>query len=85
MEGRLSPSGGIANQRKDAIHKDTFRLVKEHEAIFVGNVKAKAMGKSVDDVPNITQVRSHQAVRGTRRSQRNVFNPNVLVLRDHIR
>lgn len=44
----------IANQRKDAIHKETTRLVKEHAIIFVGNVNAKAlaqtrMAKSVHD------------------------------------
>jgi IS605 OrfB family transposase len=43
----------IANQRKDAIHKETSALVKKHAAIFVGNVNAKAMvklhGKSVND------------------------------------
>lgn len=36
----------IANQRKDAIHKETSRLVNEHAAIFVGNVNAKAMAKT---------------------------------------
>jgi len=45
----------IANQRKDAIHKETTALVKKHAAIFVGNVNAKAlaktsMAKSVHDV-----------------------------------
>lgn len=43
----------IAYQRKDAIHKETSRLAKQHAAIFVGNVNAKAMvkvhGKSVHD------------------------------------
>jgi IS605 OrfB family transposase len=44
----------IANQRKDAIHKETSALVKKHAAIFVGNVNAKAlartsMAKSVHD------------------------------------
>ncbi|MBV8060799.1 MAG: transposase [Alphaproteobacteria bacterium] len=44
----------VANQRKDAIHKETSRLVKENAAIFVGKVSAKAMakmgmGKSVHD------------------------------------
>ena len=44
----------IANQRKDAIHKETTALVKKHAAIFVGNVNAKAlektsMAKSVHD------------------------------------
>ncbi|AJG24425.1 RNA-guided endonuclease InsQ/TnpB family protein [Cupriavidus basilensis] len=36
----------IANQRKDAIHKETTALVKKHAAIFVGNVNAKAMAKT---------------------------------------
>lgn len=36
----------VANQRKDAIHKETSRLVNEHAAIFVGNVNAKALGKT---------------------------------------
>lgn len=36
----------IANQRKDAIHKETSRLVKKHAAIFVGNVNAKALAKT---------------------------------------
>lgn len=36
----------IANQRKDAIHKETARLVKEHAIIFVGNVNAKALAKT---------------------------------------
>jgi len=36
----------IANQRKDAIHKETSALVKKHAAIFVGNVNAKAMAKT---------------------------------------
>lgn len=44
----------VANQRKDAIHKETTALVKKHAAIFVGNVNAKAlaktrMAKSVND------------------------------------
>jgi putative transposase len=44
----------IANQRKDAIHKETSALIKKHAAIFVGNVNAKAlaktsMAKSVND------------------------------------
>lgn len=44
----------IANQRKDAIHKETSALVKKHAAIFVGSVNAKAlattsMAKSVHD------------------------------------
>jgi IS605 OrfB family transposase len=36
----------IANQRKDAIHKETTALVKRHAAIFVGNVNAKALAKT---------------------------------------
>lgn len=36
----------IANQRKDAIHKETTALVKEHAAIFVGDVNAKALAKT---------------------------------------
>jgi putative transposase len=44
----------IANQRKDAIHKETSSLVNKHAAIFVGNVNASAlaktnMAKSVND------------------------------------
>lgn len=36
----------IANQRKDAIHKETSALVKKHAAIFVGNVNAKALAQT---------------------------------------
>jgi IS605 OrfB family transposase len=36
----------IANQRKDAIHKETSALVKKYAAIFVGNVNAKAMART---------------------------------------
>ncbi|WP_429500775.1 RNA-guided endonuclease InsQ/TnpB family protein (plasmid) [Robbsia andropogonis] len=36
----------IANQRKDAIHKETSALVSQHAAIFVGNVNAKALAKT---------------------------------------
>ena len=36
----------IANQRKDAIHKETSALVKRHAGIFVGNVNAKALAKT---------------------------------------
>lgn len=36
----------IANQRKDALHKETSALVKQHAAIFVGNVNAKALAKT---------------------------------------
>jgi len=36
----------IANQRKDATHKETSALVEKHAAIFVGNVSAKAMAQT---------------------------------------
>ncbi|MEX3555595.1 MAG: transposase [Burkholderia gladioli] len=36
----------IANQRKDAIHKETTALVKKHAAIFVGDVNAKALAQT---------------------------------------
>lgn len=36
----------IANQRKEALHQETSRLVKEHAAIFVGNVNSKALAKT---------------------------------------
>ena len=36
----------IANQRKDAIHKETYRLVKDHAVIFVGNVNASGLAKT---------------------------------------
>ena len=36
----------IGNQRKDAIHKETSALVRNHAAIFVGNVNAKALAKT---------------------------------------
>ncbi|MEQ0777162.1 transposase [Paraburkholderia tropica] len=36
----------IANQRKDAIHKETSALVKKHAAIFVGDVNAKALAQT---------------------------------------
>lgn len=36
----------IANQRKDALHQETSRLVKNNAAIFVGNVNATAMVKT---------------------------------------
>lgn len=36
----------VANQRKDAIHKETTALVKKHAAIFVGNINAKALAKT---------------------------------------
>ncbi|WP_244438772.1 RNA-guided endonuclease InsQ/TnpB family protein [Paraburkholderia dilworthii] len=36
----------IANQRKDAIHRETSALVKKHAAIFVGNVNAQALAKT---------------------------------------
>lgn len=35
-----------ANQRKDALHKETSALVQKHAAIFVGNVNAKALAKT---------------------------------------
>jgi putative transposase len=84
----------IANQRKDAIHKETTALVKAHAAIFVGDVNESA-GKNgygeirtrcrMDDVQDTTQVQSHQAMRGVRRGQRSVFDPDLFVLRDHSR
>ncbi len=36
----------IGNQRKDAIHKETSKLVKKHAGIFVGNVNAAALAKT---------------------------------------
>jgi IS605 OrfB family transposase len=36
----------IANQRKNALHQETSVLVKQHAAIFVGNVNAKALAKT---------------------------------------
>ncbi|MDT8925195.1 transposase [Pseudomonas taiwanensis] len=36
----------IANQRKDTLHKETAALVKNHAAIFVGNVNASALAKT---------------------------------------
>ena len=36
----------ISNQRKNALHQETSRLVKEHAAIFVGNVSAKSLAKT---------------------------------------
>lgn len=36
----------IANQCKDAIHKETSALVKKHAAIFIGNVNAKALAQT---------------------------------------
>ncbi|HDR8989783.1 TPA: transposase [Burkholderia vietnamiensis] len=35
-----------ANQRADFLHKESLRIVREHGAIFVGNVSAKAFAKS---------------------------------------
>lgn len=35
-----------ANQRADFLHKESLRIVKEHGAIFVGNVSAKAIAKT---------------------------------------
>lgn len=45
----------IANQRKDALHKETTRLIKEYDLIVVGDVSSKKlvktrMAKSVHDV-----------------------------------
>ncbi|KPC17599.1 RNA-guided endonuclease InsQ/TnpB family protein [Pseudomonas amygdali] len=36
----------IANQRKNALHQESSALVKQHAAIFVGNVNAKALAKT---------------------------------------
>ena len=36
----------IANRRKDFLHKLSTRLVKEHGAIFVGNVNASGLAKT---------------------------------------
>ena len=36
----------IANRRKDTLHKLSTRLVREHQAIFVGNVNASALAKT---------------------------------------
>ena len=36
----------IANRRKDHLHKFSNRLVREHRAIFVGNVNAKALART---------------------------------------
>jgi IS605 OrfB family transposase len=36
----------IANQRKDALHKETSALVKQHAVIFLGNVNAKTLAKT---------------------------------------
>jgi putative transposase len=36
----------IANRRKDFLHKLSTRLVKDHGAIFVGNVNASALAKT---------------------------------------
>ena len=36
----------IANRRKDFLHKLSTRLVKEHGAIFVGNVNACGLAKT---------------------------------------
>jgi putative transposase len=35
-----------ANQRRDYLHKESTRLVREHGAIFVGNVKPSALAKT---------------------------------------
>ena len=36
----------IANRRKDFLHKLSTRMVKEHGAVFVGNVNASALAKT---------------------------------------
>jgi putative transposase len=36
----------IRNRRQDSIHKETTSLVRQHAAIFVGNVSARAMAKT---------------------------------------
>lgn len=36
----------IANRRKDALHKASTDIVREHGAIFVGNVNASALAKT---------------------------------------
>lgn len=36
----------VKNQRRDAIHKETYALVKKHAAIFVGNVNASSLVKT---------------------------------------
>jgi IS605 OrfB family transposase len=36
----------IANRRKDFLHQFSTRLVREHDAIFVGNVDASALAKT---------------------------------------
>ncbi|MEJ6002616.1 RNA-guided endonuclease InsQ/TnpB family protein [Paucibacter soli] len=36
----------IANRRKDALHKFSTALVKDHQRIFVGNVNASALAKT---------------------------------------
>jgi IS605 OrfB family transposase len=36
----------IKNRRKDAIHKFTTRLVKDHAVIFIGNVASKKLAKT---------------------------------------
>jgi putative transposase len=35
-----------ANQRADFLHKESLRIVREHGAIFVGNVSAKAVAQT---------------------------------------
>jgi putative transposase len=85
----------IGNQHGEAIHKRTSALVSKHAAIFVGNVNAKALGKtsmakSVHDAAWTTfrtqlKYKAIQAVHGVRGSQRSVFNPNLFVLRHSIR
>ncbi|WP_150984704.1 transposase [Cupriavidus basilensis] len=85
----------IANQRKDAIHKETSALVKKTCGHLRRQRERESAGKNaygevrtrrrMDRVPDTTQVQGHQAMCGVRRGQRSVFNPNVLVLRSHIR
>ncbi|MGE0798717.1 MAG: RNA-guided endonuclease InsQ/TnpB family protein [Lautropia sp.] len=36
----------IANRRKDHLHQFSNRLVREHRAIFVGNVNARALART---------------------------------------
>jgi transposase len=36
----------IANRRKNSLHQFSTRLVREHKAIFVGNVNASALAKT---------------------------------------
>jgi putative transposase len=36
----------IANRRKDSLHQFSTRIVREHDAVFVGNVDASALAKT---------------------------------------